>query len=46
VPTVESVATDGDALRTELLELRDEVRRDRELNVVAHVSHRETDDQV
>jgi 3'-phosphoadenosine 5'-phosphosulfate sulfotransferase (PAPS reductase)/FAD synthetase len=44
--SLEVVHADTGRLRSELLELRDEVRRDRDLSIAAHMSHRETDDQV
>jgi hypothetical protein len=37
---------DGQSTLQSVQELRDEVRREHELNVAAHASHRETDDHV
>jgi hypothetical protein len=44
--TVETVHRDAQDLRSSLLELRDEVRQDREVSILSHVSHKETDDRV
>jgi predicted TIM-barrel fold metal-dependent hydrolase len=41
-----SLNADAEDLRTGLLELRDEVRRDHQQSLVAHVAHSETDDLV